>query len=89
MQDVCDGSGNCTNPGEPCEEWFWKDIAAGTWHTCGIIDSGMAYCWGEGNNCSLGHGEPIEESHFPIPVTGNILYKQIVASSRPKRPVSG
>ena len=49
--------------------YTFTKIAAGGYHTCGIVPNGSTYCWGLGNNGQLGDGnESDHEVGEPRPV---------------------
>ena len=51
----------------------FKELSAGTLHTCGVTTSGEAYCWGRGTNGELGDGAEAN-STTPVRVSGDILF---------------
>ncbi len=72
----------------------WRQLDAGTNHTCGITTAGTAYCWGKANVGALGTTEPVELCHFyeagptgynfacaltPKAVAGGMTFRQISA----------
>jgi len=46
-------------------------VAPGNWHTCGLTDDGLAFCWGNDDLGSLGDGrdEKYTSKPLPVPVT--------------------
>jgi alpha-tubulin suppressor-like RCC1 family protein len=54
-------------------------LAAGSYHTCGLTREGDAYCWGSGP--SLGTGSP-EDRAVPTPVHGSHRFVQLAAGVR-------
>ena len=57
---------------------FFNAITAGLGrHTCGLTNSGAAYCWGENTWGGLGNGLQID-SNVPVAVSGG-LFEQLVA----------
>ena len=60
-------------------------ITTGNNHTCGLADSGVAYCWGDNSAGQLGNGTTTN-SATPVPVTGpsgagqlGIVFTSIIA----------
>ena len=53
-------------------------IAAGYDHTCGLITSGAAYCWGSDAHGQLGDGSATSSS-VPVPVAGGLVFVTITA----------
>lgn len=52
-------------------------LGAGGAHTCGLTDSGAAYCWGSGPAGSLGTGRAADSSLTPRPVAGGLRFSQL------------
>jgi len=48
-------------------------IAPGLIHSCGIADTGTAYCWGENSYGQLGDGS-INRSAIPVAVSGSLRF---------------
>jgi alpha-tubulin suppressor-like RCC1 family protein len=53
-------------------------ISAGDNHTCGLSNTGAAYCWGRGTEGQIGNGGMFNED-VPAAVTGGILFTSIAA----------
>ncbi|HXG95753.1 MAG TPA: Ig-like domain-containing protein [Gemmatimonadales bacterium] len=45
-------------------------LTAGTYHTCGLVTTGAAYCWGDNFYGALGIGSTMDSSDVPEPVSG-------------------
>ncbi|UCD24320.1 MAG: hypothetical protein JSW51_15080 [Gemmatimonadota bacterium] len=56
--------------------YLFKELSAGTFHTCGVTPSGEAYCWGRGTTGALGNGAD-ENSATPVQVSGGVLFEFI------------
>ena len=54
-------------------------ISAGYSHTCGLVPSGAAFCWGNNSRGQLGTGDTTS-SDFPVAVTGGHAFSAISAS---------
>ena len=70
--------------GEPCElrprkiEGFTFDVvSAGLQHTCGIVTSGDAYCWGVNQSGAVGDSSRIDSFFAPNLVVGGHKYLAI------------
>lgn len=62
---------------------FWRkaggrafvDIASGATHSCGVVASGAAFCWGSGSNGRLGRGgTDLTDADTPVAVAGGIAF---------------
>ena len=61
-----------------------KQIVAGRLHACALIDDGTVRCWGYSPHVgTMGSGEPLDDTAFPVPVgvKGLSNVKQIAANS--------
>ncbi|MDQ6717414.1 MAG: hypothetical protein M3Z17_03575, partial [Gemmatimonadota bacterium] len=57
----------------------FKIIAASSGATCGIVQDGRAYCWGNGGNGDLGAGAAISQSSVPVLVAGGLQFTALTA----------
>ena len=48
----------------------WRQVSAGSAHTCGIRPTGHLYCWGYDAFSQLGDGGPDEDKSTPVEVFG-------------------
>lgn len=55
-----------------------KAIAIGEYHSCGLIESGEAYCWGDGSSGQLGTGA-MTSQRFAVPVATGGVFASIAA----------
>lgn len=53
-------------------------LTAGAKHTCGLVASGAAYCWGRNTGGWLGDGT-LEDRATPVAVAGGLAFTEIVA----------
>jgi len=53
-------------------------VSAGGAHTCGVMTSGAAFCWGAGASGRLGSGSTDDESS-PVAVAGGMTFSSISA----------
>jgi alpha-tubulin suppressor-like RCC1 family protein len=51
----------------------FSSLTAGTFHSCGVTSSGVAYCWGFNDNGQLGNGSTTSSS-TPVPVSGGYSF---------------
>jgi alpha-tubulin suppressor-like RCC1 family protein len=56
-------------------------IDAGQYHSCGLVASGAAYCWGIGPDGALG-SDTATLTTRPIPVDGGLTFKAITLGQR-------
>src|SRR5688572_3301894 len=53
-------------------------VAAGGWHTCGVVPTNYAYCWGQNTDGRLGDGTTQNRSR-PTPVARGLRFVQVDA----------
>ncbi len=53
-------------------------IAVGVDHSCGLAESGVAYCWGDGSSGQLGRGNT-SSTRFSVPVDTDLRFASIAA----------
>ncbi|MFB6262983.1 MAG: hypothetical protein ABEL76_05075 [Bradymonadaceae bacterium] len=55
----------------------WRDVAAGTAHTCGVKVGGSVHCWGRSETGQLGNetASPDASEPAPVRVTGGIGFR--------------
>jgi alpha-tubulin suppressor-like RCC1 family protein len=51
-------------------------LAAGGWHTCGLLSNGAAYCWGDNPDGVLGNGTTTR-SLVPVAVSGGLSFMRL------------
>lgn len=56
-------------------DWAW--VSAGGSHTCGMTNSGSAYCWGYNASGQVGSGEIAEVISAPVLVSGGLTWASI------------
>jgi len=54
-------------------------VSAGGAHTCGVLASGEAYCWGLNWAGQLGLGTAGTDSATPLPVSGGLVFESVSA----------
>jgi alpha-tubulin suppressor-like RCC1 family protein len=59
----------------------FTDVSAGLFHTCGLAEGGVAYCWGRGASGELGDGSSLARS-TPGPVPSTEEFVTISAGGR-------
>lgn len=58
------GCSKCAASGGLCRRVGWAQVSAGEWHSCGVLSTGEAVCWGDG-----GFGQ-LEVEPFPVSADG-------------------
>jgi alpha-tubulin suppressor-like RCC1 family protein len=51
-------------------------LFAGEYHTCGVANTGTAYCWGRNSSGQLGDGTTGNRS-APVAVTGGLVFRSL------------
>jgi alpha-tubulin suppressor-like RCC1 family protein len=61
----------------------FRQISAGTFHSCGVTTDNLAYCWGQDAYGELGHGTQAADgySSTPIQVAGGLHFLQVSAGN--------
>ena len=54
-------------------ELVFASVSAGYYHTCGLVTSGAAYCWGSNGSGELGNGSTTDNS-TPVAVAGGLRF---------------
>ena len=60
---------------------LWKNVSAGTGHTCGILQNGELYCWGDNELSQIGDGTN-ENRAFPVRILAQGDHKFVKISTR-------
>lgn len=55
----------------------YRQITAGTSHSCGIRTDGTAWCWGSDTNGRLGNGAIAGDQSVPSPVSGGMRWNKL------------
>jgi alpha-tubulin suppressor-like RCC1 family protein len=58
----------------------WVQISADTGYSCGVWDSGDAFCWGGSNHGEMGAGSAIDTSHTPVRVAFGGRFESVVTA---------
>jgi alpha-tubulin suppressor-like RCC1 family protein len=56
----------------------FQQLAGGGWHSCGLTQSGEAYCWGWNESGELGDGTTTQRL-TPVAVTGGLNFQRITS----------
>ncbi len=59
----------------------YTEVAVGFWHTCGLADSGDAYCWGDNSFGQLGNGTNGAGGATPVLVSGGLTFTDLAGGS--------
>jgi alpha-tubulin suppressor-like RCC1 family protein len=65
-----------TGPSRVAVRSDFRDIDAGTYHTCAVTASQRAWCWGNGRNGQIGNGKTYL-SFWPRAVAGGIAFTRV------------
>lgn len=60
----------------------WVDVAAGEWHSCGILNDGTAWCWGDNLEGQLGDGTTVSSAAPREVLLPGVTFTQIEAGLR-------
>lgn len=81
LSGITGSAAQCTTPQPVGGGLRWASLSAGEQFTCGITDSGEAYCWGRNQFGQLGIGS-FRNAVEPALVSGNLLFTQLNAGGR-------
>jgi alpha-tubulin suppressor-like RCC1 family protein len=59
----------------------YSSVSAGNTHTCAVVLSNAAYCWGNNDNGQLGISTATAASDIPVLVTGGLSFSSINAGN--------
>ena len=62
----------------------WSALVVGGWHTCGLLSTGKAYCWGNNWSGQVGDGTSGNGAYQrlgPVEVTGGLTFASLTAGS--------
>lgn len=65
----------------------FTQLSAGVTHTCGLTQTGAAYCWGRNTRGELGDGSTIDRL-VPTPVSGGLSFVVITSGVRILQPIT-
>ena len=58
-------------------------LSAGGWHVCALLESGVAYCWGDQGYGQLGAGYNVSgcgtSCGFPVPVAAGLTFRSLAS----------
>ncbi|MBW3628063.1 MAG: Ig-like domain-containing protein [Gemmatimonadetes bacterium] len=80
---------SCTSARVPCSTipvpvsggLVFLSVSAGDGHTCGLVASGDAYCWGDATYNALGNAGYASRVATPLPVSGGLAFSSIAAGA--------
>lgn len=75
------GGASSTVPVAVAGGHLFASIAAGRAHTCGVLVTGAAHCWGQGGVGQLGNGTTTLNQFTPVAVDGGHLFASIAVGS--------
>lgn len=67
-----------TGPAGDPNEFVFKQVATGIYHSCALNLEGFAYCWGDNKGGALGTGLPDDIIKKPRQVLGDIQFSKLV-----------
>ena len=76
------GPGAPSQPGVPVVEGQFVALTASDVHTCGLTQTGVAYCWGWNGDGELGNGSTVDSSLVPVAVSGGLVFTSLSARGR-------
>ena len=79
IANVVGQSGDLTASARVAVRLYLSQISVGDMHTCGLTESGAAFCWGGNNHGELGTGDYTSHS-VPAPAVGGYDLESIVAA---------
>ena len=59
----------------------FRQVSAGTHHSCGVATDDRAYCWGSNSRGQLGDGSMATQRERPVLVLGGLRFRQVSAGS--------
>ncbi len=60
---------------------IYSSVSAGNTHTCAVVLSNAAYCWGNNDNGQLGISTATSASDIPVVVSGGLFFSSINAGN--------
>ena len=58
----------------------WSSVSAGSYHSLGVTDAGVAYAWGDNDYGQLGDGSQYVNKSSPVTVVGGITNWSLIAA---------
>jgi alpha-tubulin suppressor-like RCC1 family protein len=75
------GGSNQVVPAPITGTFTFTSIASGAYHSCGLTETGAAYCWGRNNRGQLGDGTSGTDRGAPVPVSGGLAFVALVGGA--------
>jgi len=73
-------SPNSATPVPVSGGYAFASVSVGSYHACGVISSGAAYCWGQNSSLQLGNGTTTG-STIPVAVSGGLTFVSLSAGA--------
>lgn len=73
-------SPNSATPVAVSGGYTFSSVSVGSYHTCGVISAGAAYCWGQNSSLQLGNGTTTG-SATPVMVSGGLTFESLSAGA--------